>query len=64
MIAMIVITHESQPPTTILVRNSGHNPALVSVDGRNYFYAELHDDAPDGALQLYRVVQRFETKKQ
>jgi hypothetical protein len=52
------ITHESGPDTLLLVRDSGVNPVLISVDGQNYFYGKVYDDVGAGSVDLYRLVHR------
>jgi hypothetical protein len=59
LIAEVVITHEGQADTRLLVRWAGKNPAIVSVDGRNYFYGRPDEDIHDGGTQLLRLVHRL-----
>jgi hypothetical protein len=59
LIAEVVITHEGQPDTRLLVRWTGKNPAAISVDGHNYFYGVSHPDIHDGAMQLFALVERL-----
>jgi hypothetical protein len=63
LIAEAVITHEGQPDTRLLVRWAGKNPAIISVDGRNYFYGRPDADVHDGGVQLVRIVQRLTEAK-
>jgi hypothetical protein len=63
-IALVEVTHSDQSKSHLYVRWSGKNPALVSLDGRNYFYATNHPDVHDGAVQLVALVRRVaEAKK-
>ena len=64
LMAVVVLTHEGQPDTRLLVRHSGHNPALISVDGRNYFYGRNEEDIHDGGLDLLRLVRQVTDAKQ
>ena len=63
LMAVVVLSHESWPDTMLLVRWSGHNPALISVDGRNYFYGRNDEDIGDGGLQLLRLVHKLTDAK-
>jgi hypothetical protein len=63
LIAEVVIAHEGQPETRLLVRWSGKNPALLSVDGKHYFYGQLHDGIYDGGLQLAALAQKLAEAK-
>src|SRR5262249_42120561 len=51
-----VINHADGTETSVLVRDHGHNPAVVTVDGRNYFYGRNDPDVHAGAVQLIRLV--------
>jgi hypothetical protein len=64
LMAVVVLTHEGQPDTRLLVRYSGHNPALISVDGRNYFYGRNDEDIHDGGTDLLRLVSQVTEAKQ
>jgi hypothetical protein len=55
--AVVVITHEGLPDTSLLVRWSGKNPALISADGSHYFYGEPREGIHDGAMQLRAFVR-------
>lgn len=57
LIAEVVITHEGQPDTRLLVRWAGKNPAMISVDGRHYFYGVPHEGIHDGGMQLVALVR-------
>ena len=59
LVAEIEIAHEGEKITRVFVRSTGMNPALVSVDGRNYFYAETHEDVFDGSVKLLQVMRRI-----
>lgn len=56
LVAEAVITHSDGTHTRVLVRDYGHNPAVVSVDGKNYFYARNDPDVLAGAYQLIGLV--------
>jgi hypothetical protein len=53
----VILTHEDGSSTRLLVRWSGHNPALISVDGRHYFYGRADKDIHDGGVQLIRLAR-------
>lgn len=57
IVAEAVITHADGSQTFVMVRDHGHNPAVVSVDGRNYFYARNDPDVYAGAIELIRLVK-------
>lgn len=59
LVAEVVITHEGQQDTRLLVRWTGKNPAATSVDGYHYFYGSPHEDVHDGAIQLVSLVARL-----
>jgi hypothetical protein len=63
LIAEVVITHEGQPDTHLLVRWAGANPAMISVDGRNYFYGVPHKGIKDGGAKLVGIVQEIAITK-
>jgi hypothetical protein len=63
IVAEAVITHADGTQTSVLVRDHGHNPAVVSVDGRNYFYARNDSDIHAGAVQLIRLVNEVAHKE-
>lgn len=56
IVAEAVITHADGTQTHVLVRDHGHNPAVVTVDGRHYFYARNDPDVLAGAHQLIGLV--------
>jgi hypothetical protein len=57
LIAEVILTHDGPVNTRILVRDSGKSPALVTLDGRHYFYARSDEDTQAGAIQLIRLVR-------
>ncbi len=59
LIAEVVITHEDQPETRLLVRWAGKNPATISIDGDHYFYGVPHEGIQDGGMQLVVLVRRL-----
>ncbi len=64
LMAEAVVSHADGKETTVLVRDFGKNPAVVTVDGRNYFYARNDPVVHAGATQLYRLVSEvFQEKK-
>ena len=63
IVAAAVITHADGTQTSVLVRDHGKNPAVVSVDGRNYFYARNDPDVHTGAIQLIRLVNEVAQAK-
>lgn len=64
VVAEAVITHADKTETTVLVRDGGHNPAIVSVDGVNYFYAKNEPDVYAGANELIRLVAAIAYEQQ
>jgi hypothetical protein len=56
LVAEAFVTHADKTETRVLVRDGGHNPAIVSVDGVNYFYAKKESDVYAGANELIRLV--------
>jgi len=63
IVAEAVVTHADGTQTTVLVRDHGHNPAVVTVDGRNYFYARNDPDIHAGATELIRLVSEVAHKE-
>jgi hypothetical protein len=59
IVAEAVITHADGTQTSVLVRDYGHNPAVVTVDGKNYFYARNDPDVHAGASQLIGLVNEL-----
>jgi hypothetical protein len=62
-VADVYLHHEDFNVTKIKVRFTGHNPAAVTVDGVNYFYASV-DGPADGARGLARLLARFHFEAQ
>jgi hypothetical protein len=64
IVAEAVITHRDGTRTSVIVREFGANPAVVSVDGRNYFFARSDPSVHDGAMRLVQLVtQAVQAKK-
>lgn len=61
--AEVEISHSDGTRTRILVREHGHNPAVVTLDGYNYFYARNDPDVTLGACQLGWLVQKIPYEK-
>ena len=64
LVAEAVIEHLDQTETRVLVREGGHNPAIVSVDGINYFYAKNESDVYAGAIELIRIAAEISHEQQ
>lgn len=64
IVAEAVLTHEDGTRTSVMVRDHGHNPAVVSLDGWNYFYARNDPDVHAGAIELIRLVNEVARPKQ
>jgi hypothetical protein len=64
VVARAVITHADGKETSVLVRNHGHNPAVVTVDGWHYFYARNDPDVYAGAFELIQLVHEVAHEKQ
>ena len=64
LVAEAVITHADKTRTSGLVRDGGHNPAIVSVDGVTYFYAKTESDVYAAADELIRMVAEMAYKQQ
>jgi len=64
LVAEVVIEHLDQTETRVLVREGGHNPAIVSVDGVNYFYAKNEPDVHAGAIELIRIAAEIAHEQQ
>jgi hypothetical protein len=56
LMAEVTLTDERGAETRLLIPWSGKNPALISADGRHYFYGRLDDDILDGGTQLLQLV--------
>lgn len=63
IVAEAVITHADGTQTFMLVRDHGKNPAVATVDGRNYFYARNYPDVYAGAVQLIRLASEVAQTK-
>ncbi len=62
-VADVYLHHQdSNKVTTIEVRFTGHNPAAVTVDGGNYFYAPV--DGRDGARALSILLAKYHFQAQ
>ena len=63
IVAEAEITHADGSKTNVLIRDTGVNPALVTIDGRNYFSARNDPDVRAGAMQLIRLVHDVTNSK-
>lgn len=63
LIAEVVIRHEGQRETYLLIRDAGNNPAMISADGRHYYYGVPYEGVGDGAMKLAGLVRRLAEKK-
>jgi len=59
IVAEVVIEHESGKDTNMLVRSCGKNPAIVTVDGHEYFSATRDEEYSDGSMALVGLVRRI-----
>jgi hypothetical protein len=57
-VADITVQHPDGSDTTLIVRWTGHNPAAISLDGRNYYYGGS-DDFPDGATRILQLLNEY-----
>jgi hypothetical protein len=57
-VADVVVRHPDGSTTSLIVRWTGHNPAAVSLDGREYYYGGS-DDFPDGATRIVRLLYQY-----
>jgi hypothetical protein len=57
-VADVVLRHPDGSTTSLIVRWTGHNPAAVSLDGKNYYYGGS-DDFPDGATRIVRLLYQY-----
>lgn len=64
LVAEAVVTHADRTETRVLVREGGANPALVSLDGVNYFFAKNEEDVYWGANELVRLVADIDRQQQ
>ncbi|MEZ6142218.1 MAG: hypothetical protein R3B84_16790 [Zavarzinella sp.] len=60
LVAAVNIAHSDGSETKLLVRDFGHNPALVTLNGRDYFVAREGDA---GGMELIRLVKEFYAAK-
>ena len=58
LIAVAAVTHPDGTKTEVLIREAGVNPAAVSFDGRNYFYADTPPDVKVGSVAIVRFVKQ------
>lgn len=57
LVAEVIIEHEDQSESRVLIRDCGKNPALVTVNGRDYFFAKPHTGKySSGAIELRALV--------
>ena len=63
VVAEAVVIHADVKETFLLVRDHGKNPAVVTVDGRKYFYARNDPDVHAGATQLIGLVREVARQK-
>ena len=61
--AEAVVTHPDATQTRVFVREGGINPAIVSIDGVNYFYAKNESGVYSGAIELVRMVAELASKQ-
>ena len=64
IVAEATVAHAGETQTRILVREGGKNPAIVSVDGINYFYAKNDSGVLAVATELIRLVREIEYERQ
>ena len=57
-VADVVVRHPDGSTTSLIVRWTGHNPAAVSLDGREYYYGGS-DNFPDGATRIVRLLYQY-----
>ena len=57
-VADVFVQHKDGSTTTLLVRWTGHNPAAISLDDRDYFYGGS-DLFPDGATRILRLLHKY-----
>lgn len=56
IVAEVDLTHADGEHTFVTVRDGGHNPAMVSLDGRNYFYGRSDPEILAGGTQLIQLL--------
>jgi hypothetical protein len=57
-VADVFVQHTDGTTTTLIVRWTGHNPAAISLDDRNYYYGGT-DEFPDGATKIIRLLNEY-----
>jgi hypothetical protein len=57
-VADVFVQHIDGTTTKLLVRWTGHNPAAISLDDRNYYYGGT-DEFPDGATRIVRLLNEY-----
>jgi hypothetical protein len=62
-VADVFIEHQDGSTTTLVVRWTGHNPAALSLDDRNYYYGGS-DAFPDGATRIIRLLNEYHHRSQ
>jgi hypothetical protein len=60
-VAEVILTQRNGVRTKILVRGMKDRPALVSVDGKTYYFCSSH--AKDGALELVKLIMPDKDRK-
>jgi hypothetical protein len=58
-VADVFIQHQDGTTTTLIVRHTGHNPAAISLDDCNYYYAGS-DAFPDGAIRIVQLLNDYQ----
>lgn len=58
LIAVATVAHPDGTKTEVLIREAGVNPAAVSFDGRNYFYADTPPDMKVGSVAIANLVRQ------
>lgn len=56
---MVEISHDDQTQSYLLIRWGGKTPAMISPDGRHYYYGRPHPEVYDGASQLRNLVRNL-----
>ncbi|UUO09079.1 hypothetical protein M4951_12365 [Blastopirellula sp. J2-11] len=57
-VADVILQHPDGSTTTLLVRWTGHNPAGISLDDRNYYYGGT-GKFPDGATRIVQLLNQY-----
>jgi hypothetical protein len=60
IVAQVEMVHENGKDTHMLVRSCGKNPAIVTVDGKAYFWATPDEEYSDGSMALVSLVRRID----